>query len=99
MAIMPTRSASMILYTVVVDNDEKPTLTNVVLTDNFEGGGNVALRCDGPWRQWRADVGEVVLTGDTNGNSQMETTESGPTPNFARSPRRRSTATGAAMAR
>ena len=33
----------LITYTIVVDNDGELTLTNVVLTDNFEGGGNVTI--------------------------------------------------------
>ena len=65
-----------ILYTVVADNDGELTLTNVVLTDNFEGGGNVTLTVTGDTNlNTVLDVGEVWLSGDTNGNSQMETSE------------------------
>jgi len=63
-----------ILYTITVDNDGELDLTNVVLSDNFEGGGDVTLVVTGLGGNGVLDVGEVVRTGD-DGDGILETNE------------------------
>jgi uncharacterized repeat protein (TIGR01451 family) len=63
-----------ILYTITVDNDGELDLTNVVVTDSFEGGAGVTITPVADDGDGILEVGEVFLTGD-DGDGVLETNE------------------------
>ncbi len=64
-------AGELITYTIVLDNTGTVALENVVLQDNFEGGGNVTLTVTGDDGDGILEVGEVWLSGDTGDDGIM----------------------------